>query len=96
MASIAWWWTIPVVALAIVTAWAGWACRSDRTPSMHASMSDYEAWSTVFKRVRDTESLGREGPGEPEEVQEPKRNHEIGAAREHAPPPLGEPSGETT
>jgi len=95
MASIAWWWTIPVVALAVVTAWATWACRSDRTPSMHASMADYEAWSTVLRRVRDAESLGHESAREPGAVPEHTWTHEHGGTREHVPRPIGEPSGET-
>jgi hypothetical protein len=60
MASIAWWWAIPGVALVIAATWAWWTCRSDGTPSMRDSMADYEEWSAVFGRVRDATPLGYE------------------------------------
>ncbi|MYV99772.1 hypothetical protein [Streptomyces sp. SID3343] len=73
MASIAWWWAIPGIALVIAATWAWWTCRSDRTPSMHDSMADYEAWTAVFGRVRDADPLGYEKTDDhaPETLLEP-------------------------
>ncbi|MFI6981656.1 hypothetical protein ACIBSV_24090 [Embleya sp. NPDC050154] len=52
MASVAWWWAIPGVALVLAVCWAAWTCRSFRTPSMHDSMSDFAEWSAALDRVR--------------------------------------------
>ncbi|MEU0933446.1 hypothetical protein [Embleya sp. NPDC005971] len=52
MASVAWWWAIPGVALVIAVSWAAWTCRSFRTPNMHDSMSDFAEWSAALDRVR--------------------------------------------
>ncbi|MFF7246421.1 hypothetical protein ACFZBU_21225 [Embleya sp. NPDC008237] len=52
MASVAWWWAIPGVALVIAVIWAAWVRRSFRTPSMHDSMSEFAEWNAVLDRVR--------------------------------------------
>jgi hypothetical protein len=94
MASIAWWWAIPIVALVIGATWAWWSCRSARAPSMHDSMADYEAWSAMFGRVRDADPLGYEDadpPGPETGAASPARE----TTEDRTPETRWEPPGES-
>ncbi|MGC0420656.1 hypothetical protein [Embleya sp. AB8] len=69
MASVAWWWAIPGIALVVGVSWAAWTCRSFRTPSMRDSMSDFAEWSAALDRVRAAGPVRPDptldAPGEP-------------------------------
>jgi hypothetical protein len=97
MASVAWWWAIPGIALVIGVTWAAWTCRPGRTPSMRDSMADFEQWNAVLGRVRSTAPLGHEESPEPEERRQRERRPEARRLRSRAADPgVGAPATEET